>query len=112
MDRKWKGNTIMDIKNTMQEIFDKGLDLSKKTYEKAKELGEMGITQVEIVTLQHKMAKEIGKLGTIAYRNFSKEKASLKKDARGVPTLMKKINNIEQKIKIKEKDLKKKKTGK
>jgi hypothetical protein len=102
----------MDIKNTMQEIFDKGLDLSKKTYEKAKELGEMGITQVEIVTLQHKMAKQISKLGTIAYRHFSKENKSLKKDTRGVPGLMKEINNIEQQIKLKEKELKKKKTGK
>ncbi|HNQ19223.1 MAG: hypothetical protein WBK44_04135 [Smithellaceae bacterium] len=102
----------MDIKITMREIFDKGLDLSKKTYEKAKEFGEMGITQVEIVTMQHKMAKEIGKLGTIAYRHFSKEKTSLKKDARGVPTLVKKIYNIEQKIKLKENELKKKKAGK
>jgi hypothetical protein len=102
----------MDIKITMQEIFDKGLDLSKKTYEKAKELGEMGITQVEIVTLQHKMPKQITKLVTIANRHFYKENTSLKKDARGVPGLMKEINNIDQQIKLKEKELRKKKTGK
>jgi len=99
----------MEFKKTMQDIFDKGLDLSKKTYEKAKELGEIGVTQVEIVTLQHKMAKQISKLGTIAYNHLSKERTSLRKDTRGVPLLMKEIKNIEQKIKLKEKELKNKK---
>lgn len=98
----------MEIKKAMQDIFDKGLELSKKTYDKAKELGEIGITQVEIIALQHKMAKQIGKLGTIAYKHLSKETTALKKDTRGVPTLLKKIKNMEQKIKHKEKELKNK----
>ena len=100
----------MEFKKTMQEIFDKGTDLSKKTYEKAKELGELGITQVEIITLQHKMARQIDKLGTIAYNHLSKEKTSLRKDTKGVPSLMKEIKDIEQKIKLKEKELKPKKS--
>ena len=99
----------MEIKKAMQDIFDKGLELSKKTYDKAKELGEIGITQVEIITLQHKMAKQIGRLGTIAYNHLSKEKTALKKDTKGVPALLKEIKDTEQKIKLKEKELKNKK---
>jgi hypothetical protein len=48
----------MVINKTVQKILDKGIELSKKTYEKAKELGEIGLIQVEIITLQHKMAKK------------------------------------------------------
>jgi hypothetical protein len=99
----------MEIKKAMQEIFDKGIELSKKTYEKARELGEIGMAQVEIITLQHKMAKQIGKLGTIAYRHLSKETTAMKKDTKGVPALLKEIKDIEQKIKLKEAELKNKK---
>ena len=96
----------MVINKTVQEIFDKGIELSKKTYEKAKELGEIGLIQVEIITLQHKMAKKIGQLGTLTYNHLLKEKTALRKDTKGVPAIMKEIKDIEQKIKQKEKELK------
>jgi hypothetical protein len=96
----------MVIKKTVQDIFDKGIELSKKTYEKAKELGEIGLIQVEIITLQHKMAKKIGQLGTLTYNHLLKEKTALRKDTKGVPAILKEIKDIEQKIKQKEKELK------
>jgi hypothetical protein len=96
----------MVINKTVQEIFDKGIELSKKTYEKAKELGEIGLIQVEIITLQHKMAKKIGQLGTLTYNHLLKEKTALRKDTKGVPAILKEIKDIEQKIKQKEKELK------
>lgn len=96
----------MVINKTVQEIFDKGIELSRKTYEKAKELGEIGLIQVEIIMLQHKMAKKIGQLGTLTYNHLLKEKAVLRKDTKGVPAIMKEIKDIEQIIKQKEKELK------
>ena len=98
----------MAMKKTIQEIFDVGIELSKRTYEKAKELGEIGLIQVEIITLQHKMAKKIGQLGTLTYNHLLKEKAALRKDTKGVPAILKEIKDIEQKIKQKEKELKNK----
>jgi len=98
----------MVMKKTIQDIFDIGIELSKKTYEKAKELGEIGFIQVEIIMLQHKMAKKIGQLGTLTYNHLLKEKAALRKDTKGVPTILKEIKDIEQKIKQKEKELKNK----
>ena len=94
-----KGVTVMEIKKTMQDIFDKGLELSKKTYDKARKFGETGIAQVEIIALQHKMEKQTGKLGALAYKHLSKETTALKKDTKGVPALLKEIKNIKQKIK-------------
>lgn len=96
----------MVINKTVQEIFDKGIELSRKTYEKAKELGEIGLIQVEIIMQQHKMAKKIGQLGTLTYNHLLKEKAVLRKDTKGVPAIMKEIKDIEQIIKQKEKELK------
>lgn len=98
----------MEIKKTMQNIFDKGLELSKKMYDKARGFGGIGIAQVEIIALQHKMAKQTGKLGALAYKHLSKKTTALKKDAKGVPALLKKIKDIKQKIKLKEKELKNK----
>lgn len=98
----------MAINKTVQKILDVGIELSKRTYEKAKELGEIGLIQVEIITLQHKMAKKIGQLGTLTYNHLLKEKAVLRKDTKGVPAIMKEIKDIEQKIKQKEKELKNK----
>ena len=97
----------MDFKKSMQDIFEKGIEVSKKTYEKAKELGEMGIQQMEIKTLEHKMAKKIGELGTFVYTHFTKNDTPLKKDAKGLPEIMNEIKGIEDKIKEKEKELKK-----
>ena len=98
----------MVINKTVQKILDKGIELSKKTYEKAKELGEIGLIQVEIITLQHKMAKKIGQLGTLTYNHLLKEKAALRKDTKGVPAILKEIKDIGQRIKQKEKELKNK----
>jgi hypothetical protein len=101
-----KGVIFMVINKTVQQIFDKGIELSKKTYEKAKELGEIGLIQVEIIALQHKMAKKIGQLGTLTYNHLLKEKAALRKDTKGVPAILKEIKDLGQKIKQKEKELK------
>ncbi len=98
----------MPVKKTVQNIFDMGIELSKKTYEKAKELGEIGLIQVEIIMLQHKMAKKIGQLGTLTYNHLLKEKAVLRKDTKGVPAILKELKATEQKIKQKEKELKNK----
>lgn len=98
----------MEIKKTVQNIFDKGLELSKKTYDKARGFGGIGIAQVEIIALKHKMAKQTGKLGTLAYKHLSKKTTALKKDTKGVPALLKEIKDIKQKIKLKEKELKNK----
>ena len=97
----------MDFKKSMQEIFEKGTEVSKKTYEKAKELGEMGIQQMEIKTLEHKMAKKIGDLGTLVYSHFIKKDTPLEKKTKGVPEILTEIKSIEDKIKEKEKELKK-----
>src|SRR4030067_575560 len=63
----------MEIKKTMQDIFDKGLELSKKTYDKERKFGETGIAQVEIIALQHKMEKQTGNLGHFAYNQLPKK---------------------------------------
>ena len=100
----------MELKTTLQSIFEKSIDLSKKAFEKAKEAGEIGIKQIEIKTLEHKIAKKIGELGTIAFDHFTKEKTPLEKDDKGIPDIIKEIKNLEQKIKVKEqeqKDIKK-----
>ena len=68
----------MVMKKTIQNIFDIGIELSKKTYEKAKELGEIGFIQVEIIMLQHKMAKKIGQLGTLTYNHSTKKMRRIK----------------------------------
>ena len=94
----------MDLKKTMQNIFEKSVDLSKKAFEKAKEAGEIGIKQIEIKTLEHKIAKKIGELGSIAFDHFQKEKTPLEKEDKGIPDIIKEIKNLEQKIKEKEKE--------
>ena len=94
----------MELKETLQSIFEKSVDLSKKAFEKAKEAGEIGIKQIEIKTLEHKIAKKIGELGAIAFDHFLKEKTPLEKESKGIPDILKEIKNLEQKIKEKEKE--------
>jgi hypothetical protein len=96
----------MEIKSTLQSILEKSLDLSKKAIEKAKEAGEIGIKQIEIKTLEHKITKKIGELGTIAFDHFLKEKTPLEKESQGIPEILKEIKNLEQKIKEKEEEIK------
>lgn len=96
----------MELKATLQSIFEKSVDLSKKALEKAKEAGEIGIKQIEIKTFEHKIAKKIGELGTIAFDHFTKEKTSLEKETKGIPDILKEIKNLEQKIKEKEEEIK------
>jgi hypothetical protein len=96
----------MEVKKTLQGIFDKSLELSKIGFEKAKEAGAIGLKQIEIKTIEHKIAKKIGELGTIAFDHFTKEKTSLEKESKGIPDILKAINNFEQNIKEKEKELK------
>lgn len=96
----------MEFKKTLQDIFDKSLELSKKGFEKAKEAGAIGIKQLEIKTVEHKIAKKIGELGAIAFDHFIKVKTPLEKDSKGIPDILKTINDLEQSIKQKEKELK------
>ena len=96
----------MDFKDTIQGILERGVEISKKTYDKAKELGEMGIQQIEIKTLEHKMAKKTGELGTIAYTHFKKADTALNKNSKGIPEIIKEISSLQDKIKKLEKELK------
>ena len=96
----------MELKATLQNIFEKSIDISKKAIEKAKEAGEIGIKQIEIKTFEHKIAKKIGELGTIAFEHFIKEKIPLEKESKGIPGILQEVKSLQQKIKEKEQEIK------
>ncbi len=99
----------MAISKKMQDVFKKGVEVSKdlasKAGAKAKELGEMGMLKLEIFQLRSRTDKLTSKLGSEVYSSFvDKNASSVNKDVPEIAELVKEIGRLRSTIEQKEKD--------
>ena len=95
----------------VQEVLDKGIDISKdvfdKVSEKAKELGEKGKLNFELFQLESQVSKKLSQMGAKTYELLMKEQAeSVTKDSPGIKELVAELLKLQAKIDEKETALK------
>ncbi len=98
----------MDFNQRLQDIFDKGISLSKevlsKAKDKAQELGEKGLLKLEIKHLEDQASQLFGRLGIEAYHAFAAGKKSFSRNAT-VESLVQEIERTKKLIEEKEQRL-------
>ncbi|MFQ3620634.1 MAG: hypothetical protein SNJ78_06790 [Spirochaetales bacterium] len=98
----------MDFNQRLQEVFDKGISVSKdilqKAKEKAQELGEKGLLKLEIKHLEDQASQLLGRLGVETYNAFVSGKKTLSRTAT-IESLINEIEKIKKLIDEKEKKL-------
>ena len=97
----------MDFWDRVKTTIDKGLDSSREVLGRARDtaqdLGERGVLRVEIMQLENQAEKLVGKLGAVAFETLVVEKQDqLTTDAGGVQELIDEINDVQGRIKEKE----------
>ena len=97
----------MDFWDRVKTTIDKGLEGSRdmlgRARDTAQDLGERGVLRVEILQLENQAEKLVGKLGAVAFEALVVEKQDqLTKDGAGVPELIDEINDVQARIKEKE----------
>lgn len=95
----------MDFNQRLQDLFDKGISLSKdvlsKAKDKAQELGEKGLLKLEIKHLEDQASQLLGKLGVEAYNAFAAGKKTLSRSAT-IESLVQEIEKTKRLIEEKE----------
>lgn len=100
----------MEFWDRMKTTLDKGVsssrDLFDKARERARELGDKGVTRFEIMQLESEAEKLTAKLGTRAYEVLVHEgQSTISKNTPGVKDLVSQIGDVERRIKEKEETL-------
>ncbi|ERJ92287.1 hypothetical protein [Treponema lecithinolyticum] len=92
-----------DFFNKMKGWLDKGIDVSQdallKAGTKVQELGDKGVTKIELSRLEHQMKKEIAHLGLLVYDLFAlQQKASVSAKNTDVVPLVAEITRLKAEI--------------
>jgi hypothetical protein len=99
----------MDFNQRLQDLFDKGINVSRdlllKAKDKAQDLGEKGLLKLEIKQLEDQASQFIGKLGMEAYNCFSSGKKTLSRNGT-VDSIVREIERTKKLIEEKEERLK------
>ena len=99
----WKG---------VEEVLNQGLSVSKEAFdkakEKAKELGDKGVTKLEITQLEREASRKSLELGKKVYELLVKEgKNTVSKNTPEIKSLIAELKDLEERVNKKEKELKK-----
>jgi hypothetical protein len=99
----------MDFNQRLQDLFDKGINVSRdlllKAKDKAQDLGEKGLLKLEIKQLEDQASQFIGKLGMEAYNCFSSGKKTLSRNGTG-DSIVREIESTKKLFEEKEERLK------
>jgi len=99
----------MGFMENLQDAVNKGVDVSKdlfsKASEKAKELGDKGILNYEILQLNNQAQNQAAKIGTWVYQKLQIEKGSVHKDDSTLVALLAELQRLHQEIETRHKKL-------
>ena len=94
---------MSDFLTKMKTLVDQGVDASQKALSKAglkiQELGDKGITKIELTRLENKSKKCFARLGLIVYDNLvCKQKSSVTAKNTEVAALLDEIEHLKSEI--------------
>ena len=97
-----------DFMNKMKELIDQGFDASQKALAKAgnkiQELGDKGITKIELTRLESQSRKCFAKLGLLVYDAFVCEgKASITAKNAEVAAVLDEIEHLKHEMEVRSK---------
>ena len=92
-----------DFLTKMKTLVDQGVDVSQKAFSKAgakiQELGDKGITKIELTRLENQSKKCFARLGLIVYDNLvCKQKASVSGKNAEVAALLDEIQHLKSEM--------------
>lgn len=98
-----KEQAVNDFFSKMKTLVDQGVDASQKALSKAgskiQELGDKGITKIELTRLENQSKKCFARLGLIVYDNLvCKQKASVSAKNAEIAALLNEIEHLKAEI--------------
>lgn len=93
----------MDFFDKMKDFMDKGIEVSKEALSKAgstvQDLGDKGVTKIEVVQLQNKIEKQLAQLGLQVWQVLSEQKeTSITAEDERVSGLLVEVTRLKQEI--------------
>ncbi len=100
----------MEFIEKVKDVLNQGLvtskDLFGKAKERARDLGEKGVINFEIMQLRNQAEKLIGKLGSITYEILVvEEQQAVSKKTSNISEILKEIDEVKGRIEEKETEL-------